>query len=113
MPPGLILVIIEALPGLFSAAKQLSSLTGNTQARVDTVIALIINAIPDSLAPTWIPEIKSLVQEAVGIYDKIAPMLAGLTSTVTTVTTVAAAAAPAAAAPAIAAVTGLGQAMPA
>ena len=77
MPLSLILTIIQLLPELFSAVNKLTSLTGNTQAKIDAAVALLINAIPDSLAPAFIPEAKQLIMDAVSIYDKIAPMFEG------------------------------------
>lgn len=111
MSPALILAIIQELPEVFAAVKMLTSLTGNTQARIDTAVAFLVNAIPDSLSPTLVPEIKQVVQMAVGIYDKFAPMFESHAAAVVVAAPVAVVAV-APAAPAVAA-TGLGQAMPA
>lgn len=72
MPVTLIFIVIKMLPDLFAAVNKLTSLTGNTHARVDAAVALLVNAIPDSLAPAFIPEAKTLIMDAVAIYDKVA-----------------------------------------
>ena len=75
MNPLLILTILKMLPDIMSDLHQITSLTGNTQAKIDAVVQMVINALPDSLAPTIIPELKLLLGAAVKVYDEIAGMI--------------------------------------